>query len=154
MKIDEIREAIDELNWARKEYTGGTRDENRRTRLDAALAPHIAAVKALAIPSRFVRDIECQQEALRCAESSLARWAESQGPAGGVSDSTVVENYAKQHHDILRMIDYISKFVASMPAPDEDAVIPGVDRRYTDSINEFHTAMTVATEVLDEINER
>jgi hypothetical protein len=78
MKIAEIRNTIDSLNWARQDATGGTATENRRTRLDVCLAPHIAAVKALVIPERFTRDIERQQNALQHAETVLARWSESQ----------------------------------------------------------------------------
>lgn len=87
MKIAEIRNVIDSLNWARQEFTGGTRTENRRTRLDTILAPNIAAVKALEIPARFARDIQSQQDALRYAESALARWSESQETSGEKTDS-------------------------------------------------------------------
>jgi hypothetical protein len=78
MKIAEIRNVIDRLNWARSYHTGGTRDENRRNRLDANLAPYIADVKALEIPPRFARDIERKENALQHAENVLARWENSQ----------------------------------------------------------------------------
>lgn len=87
MKISEIRNVIDSLNWARKEFTGGTSTENRRARLDTILAPHIEAVKALEIAPRFARDIQSQQDAIRYAESALARWSASQETSGEKTDS-------------------------------------------------------------------
>ena len=87
MKIAEIRNVIDSLNWARQEFTGGTSTENRRARLDTILAPHIGAVKALEIAPRFARDIQDQQDAIRYAELALARWSASQETSGEKTDS-------------------------------------------------------------------
>jgi hypothetical protein len=78
MKIADIRNTIDTLNWARKYNTGGTNSENRRNDLPAQLAPHIAAVTALEIPKRFAADITRQAEALEYAQTVIARWEESQ----------------------------------------------------------------------------
>ena len=74
--LTEIREAIETLNWIRRDSTGGTADENKRTQLPAILAPHIAKVKALEIPPRFTRDIESRASALEYADADIARWHE------------------------------------------------------------------------------
>ena len=76
MKITEIRDTIQTLNWVRRDSTGGTREENIRTNLPALLAPHIAKVLALAIPARFARDIESKADALDAAAYVLDRWNE------------------------------------------------------------------------------
>jgi len=79
MQINQIRETIEALNWNRKDATGGTREENKRTNLPALLAPHIAAVSALEIPARFVRDIESRAWALEAAAMVIERWHNNQG---------------------------------------------------------------------------
>ncbi len=74
MSINQIREAIERLNWNRHDATGGTREENKRTNLPAILAPHIATVMALEIPARFTRDIENRAHALQAAATVIANW--------------------------------------------------------------------------------
>ena len=78
MKINEIRDTIQTLNWVRRDSTGGTAEENKRTQLPAVLAPYIAKVLALAIPARFTRDIESKADALDAAATVIARWHELQ----------------------------------------------------------------------------
>jgi hypothetical protein len=78
MKIADIRNTIETLNWARKYNTGGTNSENRRNDLPTQLAPHIAAVMALEIPKRFAADITRQAESLEYAQTVITRWEESQ----------------------------------------------------------------------------
>lgn len=77
MKIGEVRSKIDELNWARQEFTGGTREENRRTDLSGILGPLVATVESLEIPARFTRDIEAREHALEAAATVLQRWEQS-----------------------------------------------------------------------------
>ena len=72
--ITQIRAAIETLNWNRRDATGGTVDENKRTQLPTILAPHIAKVKALDIPARFTRDIENRAHALEAAAAVIERW--------------------------------------------------------------------------------
>lgn len=74
MKIAEIRSTIDSLNWARQNFTGGTRDENMRTDLAGVLQPHIDAVEALDIKPRFKDDIARRDDALAFAKQALDRW--------------------------------------------------------------------------------
>ncbi len=78
MKIQEIRDIIDTLNWVRQDRTGGTREENMRTLLPEALEPHIAKVSALVIPDRFKHEIESRKHALNAAHASIQRWKENQ----------------------------------------------------------------------------
>lgn len=81
MKISDIREAIDALNWNRIDATGGTVEENKRTPLPIILEPHIATVRALEIPPKFARDIEMQREQLEYAARAIARWHDNNGTA-------------------------------------------------------------------------
>jgi len=74
MSISKIREAIETLNWNRKDATGGTAEENKRTNLPVILAPRIAAVSALEIPARFTRDIEAKSWALHAANLVIEKW--------------------------------------------------------------------------------
>jgi len=87
MKIAEIRDAIDTLNWTRNDLFGATRDEFRRMNVPARLAQRIEACKALVIPARFARDIENCRYAIERAEAMVARWHEEQAPASKVPDS-------------------------------------------------------------------
>ena len=77
--IKAIREAIETLNWIRRDSTGGTVEENKRTELASILAPHIAKVAALEIPARFARDIESQASAIEYANAAIARWHNARG---------------------------------------------------------------------------
>ena len=78
MQIKQIRNDIQTLGWARNEFTGGTVEENKRLRLPSALAPYIAAVEALVIPPRFVKDIEARAFQLQAAADVIARWEAAQ----------------------------------------------------------------------------
>ena len=77
MRIAEIREIINILNWSRQNATGGTREENQRCNLPARLEPLIAEVEALQIPPRHRRDIENRNQALTHARDALARWSDN-----------------------------------------------------------------------------
>ena len=81
MKISTIRETIDALRWNRNDSTGGTVEENRRTRLPAILAPHVAAVESLVIPPRFAKEIARRAWELEAAATVTARWQASQPAA-------------------------------------------------------------------------
>ena len=74
MKIAEIREAIDTLNWNRIDLSGATREEFKRMNVPDRLTPHIAKCEALEIPARFVRDIESCNNAIDRAKAMILRW--------------------------------------------------------------------------------
>ena len=74
MKIAQIRDAIDRLNWVRMDATGGTPIENLRTNLPGRLASYIAAVESLVIAPRFYREIQRRKTALWYAEKVIAQW--------------------------------------------------------------------------------
>ena len=80
MKIAEIRDTIDRLNNIRNWLSGGTHEENTRTRFDEGLAPYIAEVEALQIPARFAKDIERRADALKYAAAAIERWKTWQTP--------------------------------------------------------------------------
>lgn len=81
MKISTIRETLDSIRWTRQEFTGGTVEENRRTRLPAILAPHVTAVESLVIAPRFAKEIERRAWELEAAATVIARWQSSQSSA-------------------------------------------------------------------------
>ncbi len=78
VSIVKIRETIQALDWARDHHTGGTTEENKKTRLPELLAPYIAKVEALVIPARFAHDLGQQARALRSAAAVIERWRERQ----------------------------------------------------------------------------
>ena len=79
MNINQIRQTIEALKWNRINAGGGTVEENKRTNLPAILAPHIAEVAALQIPTRFARDIENRAWELDAASRVIARWMNDKG---------------------------------------------------------------------------
>jgi hypothetical protein len=74
MKIAEIRETIDALNWTRLDLQGATGDEFKRMKIKIRLIPRIEAVKALTIKPRFERDINRAKNALTNAEQMISDW--------------------------------------------------------------------------------
>jgi len=102
MKIAEIREMIDTLNWTRNDLSGHTRDEFKRADVPGRLRPKIEACRALVIPARFARDIERRDHAIASAEKMIARWQGSDSYAIKVPESKpvrlrlVVDNTRRQ----------------------------------------------------------
>lgn len=78
MKISEIRDAIDTLNWNRSDLYGATKDEFRRMDVETRLMEHINICKSLDIKSRFARDIENCETAIRRALDMVKRWKATQ----------------------------------------------------------------------------
>jgi hypothetical protein len=78
MKISQIREVIELLNWVRIDVQGGTMDEFKRFDVRARLNPHIAAVNRLDINPRFEKDIEKQLWALELAQRTIDKWKSMQ----------------------------------------------------------------------------
>ena len=70
-----------------------------------------------------------------------------------VKDIATVERYAKQHADLHAMLENLMEFVATMPAPDENAEIQGVDYGYTDSIGHIHELLKQASDHVYEITQ-
>jgi ankyrin repeat protein len=74
MKIAEIREVIDTLNWNRADLSGATRDELKRMDVPARLSPLIEKCEALEIPARFPRDIQNCNNAVDRGKAAILRW--------------------------------------------------------------------------------
>lgn len=91
MKISDIREAIDALNWNRIDATGGTVEENKRTPLPRILEPHIERVRQLEIPARFARDIERRASALESATKVCTSWHDNNGIAVFHAQETILQ---------------------------------------------------------------
>ncbi len=73
MKIAEVRQVIDRLNWTRNDLSGATADEFKRMDIAARLAPPIADCVALEISPRFGREVEGRRNAIERAEAMVAR---------------------------------------------------------------------------------
>ena len=76
MKIGEFREAVDTLNWNRRDLSGATRQEFIAMDVRARLERHIDIVAGL-IPSvhaRFVDDLVHARSAIESARATVARW--------------------------------------------------------------------------------
>lgn len=74
MKISEIREIIDLLNWTRNDLNGATNEEFKRIDVPGRLQPWIDKCKALVIDPRFGRDITRRQETIQRAEGMITVW--------------------------------------------------------------------------------
>jgi len=84
MKIGEIRETIDRLNWSRNDLSGATREEFKRMDVPARLQPLIDKCQALEIPPRFSRDIANCNNAIDRAKAMIFTWFERQTEKGEV----------------------------------------------------------------------
>ena len=88
MKIEEIRNAIDSLNWNRSDLNGATREEFIRMNVRDRLNKHIENVRALEINPRFSRDIAGAQYAIESALKMIEKW-ESMQPVIEVTAETI-----------------------------------------------------------------
>lgn len=70
-----------------------------------------------------------------------------------VKDIATVERYVKQHSELLAMLDNLREFVVTMPAPDDNAEILGVDYGYTGSVGHIHDLLKQASDVAYEMTE-
>ena len=60
-----------------------------------------------------------------------------------------VERYASQVMDIMAALENLQEFVSSLPAPDEDETVPGMDYGHIGTLNEIHSLVTAAMEHAD-----
>ena len=70
-----------------------------------------------------------------------------------VKDFSTVEAYAKQHSEMLAMLENLAEFIATMPAPDEDGIIRGVDYGYTGDVGRIHGLLKDASGIAYEMGE-
>uniref|UniRef100_UPI0039F6D288 hypothetical protein n=1 Tax=Sulfuriferula sp. GW6 TaxID=3345112 RepID=UPI0039F6D288 len=81
MKIQEIRDTIDRLNWNRQDLYGATREEFTRMDVPERLNKHIEAVRRLEIKPRFEREIADARRAIEAALRMIEKWEAMQQPA-------------------------------------------------------------------------
>ena len=76
MKIGESREAVDSLNWNRRDLSGATRQEFVATDVRARLEPHIVIVIDLLplVHARFADDLAHARSAIESAQATIVRW--------------------------------------------------------------------------------
>ena len=76
MKIGEFREAVDSLNWNRRDLSGATRQEFVAMDVRARLERHIVVVTALLplVHARFGDDLAHARSAIESAQATIVRW--------------------------------------------------------------------------------
>ena len=70
-----------------------------------------------------------------------------------VSDFETVEAYARRYGEMCAMIESINKFIATMPAPDEDGIVRGVDYGYIGDVGRVHELLRQASDLTYEMSE-
>jgi hypothetical protein len=72
-----------------------------------------------------------------------------------VKDAKTISSYARQHAEMVAMLENLAEFVASMPAPEDDGnSIENIDYGYTGSVDHIHSLLTQASETVDEMSGR
>lgn len=76
MKIGEFREAVDSLNWNRRDLSGATRQEFVAMDVRARLERHIVIVTGLIplVHARFGDDLASARSAIESARATVVRW--------------------------------------------------------------------------------
>ena len=76
MKIGEFREAVDSLNWNRRDLSGATRQEFMAMDVRARLERHVVIVTGLMplVQARFAGDLAHARSAVESARATVARW--------------------------------------------------------------------------------
>ena len=76
MKIGEFREAVDSLNWNRRDLSGATRQEFVAMDVRARFERHIVIVTCLLpmVHARFAGDLAHARSAIESAQATIVRW--------------------------------------------------------------------------------
>ena len=76
MKIGEFREAVDSLNWNRRDLSGATRQEFVTMDVSARLERHIVIVTGLLrlVHARFADDLAHARSAIESAQATIVSW--------------------------------------------------------------------------------
>jgi hypothetical protein len=64
-----------------------------------------------------------------------------------------VERYAQQHAEMHAMLENLREFLATMPAPDENGDIHGIDYGYLGDVTRVHELLELASEITYEMGE-
>jgi len=71
-----------------------------------------------------------------------------------IRNPKAVKTYAEQHSDLLRLLDHVTRFVNAMPAPnDAGTEILNINFGYLRLVDELHTRVTQASEIVEELQE-
>lgn len=70
-----------------------------------------------------------------------------------VKDIKTVERYAQQHAEMIAMLENLNEFISTMPAPDENACIQGVNYGYTGDVGRIHELLKQASDIAYEMTE-
>ena len=70
-----------------------------------------------------------------------------------VKDIKTVERYAQHYAEMIAMLENLNKFISTMPAPDENACIKGVDYGYTGDVGRIHELLKQAFDIAYEMTE-
>lgn len=70
-----------------------------------------------------------------------------------ITDEKTVQRYAKHHAQMIGMLENLSEFVATMPAPDENGNVPGIDYCYIGDVARIHGALKHASDIAYELSE-
>lgn len=68
-----------------------------------------------------------------------------------ISDENTVQQYATQHAQMVLMLENLQEYVGTMPAPDEDGNIPGVDYGYIGDVGRVHALLKEASDLVYEM---
>ncbi len=79
MRISDFRDAVDTLNWNRRDLSGATREELLRMDVRTRLQRHIDIVNALLpqVAPRFSEDIRHAGDSLASALIAIQRWQDA-----------------------------------------------------------------------------
>ena len=70
-----------------------------------------------------------------------------------IKDTKTVDNYCSQVAELRGLIENLSEFIKTLPAPDEDHNIHGMNYGHTGSIKHIHSLLVAASEHADEFSD-
>ena len=75
LRISDLRDAVDTLNWSRNDLRGATLEEFIRMDVRTRMEKYIAVVEALSlrVPARFTLDLVHAEESVRQARQAIQK---------------------------------------------------------------------------------
>ena len=75
LRISDLRDAVDTLNWSRNDLRGATLEEFIRMDVRTRMEKYIAVVEALSlrVPARFTLDLVHAEESVRQARRAIQK---------------------------------------------------------------------------------
>jgi len=75
LRISDLRDAVDTLNWSRNDLWGATLEEFIRMDVRTRMEKYIAVVEALSlsVPARFTLDLVHAEESVRQARQAIQK---------------------------------------------------------------------------------